>query len=133
HMVPHSDRSGVRIEPLMSLQWFCDMTELAKPANAAIESGEVRFVPDGAKNIFNSWMDDLKPWCLSRQLWWGHQLPVWYKDGETHVSLDGPTDPTGWTRDEDVLDTWFSSGLWDFATLGWPEQTPELEYFHPTS
>ena len=143
HMVPHSDRSGVRIEPLISLQWFCDMTELAKPAVALVDSGEVRFVPDGARNIFMSWMTDIKPWCLSRQLWWGHQLPVWYCSGideHVHVSADGPGDVAcpecgaeGWTRDPDVLDTWFSSGLWDFATMGWPDQTRELEYYHPTS
>jgi len=134
----------VRIEPLISLQWFCDMTELAKPAVALVESGEVKFIPEGATNIFMSWMTDIKPWCLSRQLWWGHQLPVWYCGGideHVHVSADGPgpgsacpeCGATGWVRDEDVLDTWFSSGLWDFATMGWPEKTRELEYFHPTS
>jgi valyl-tRNA synthetase len=135
HMVPHSDRSGVRIEPLISLQWFCDMTELAKPAVELVESGEVRFVPEGAKNIFMTWMQNIKPWCLSRQLWWGHQLPVWYRGDEVHVSVDGPADAAaqGWVRDEDVLDTWFSSGLWDFATLGWPDKTPDLEFYHPTS
>lgn len=135
HMVPHSDRSGVRIEPLISLQWFCDMTELAKPANAAVAQGEVRFHPEGARSIYSSWMDNLRPWCLSRQLWWGHRLPVWYRGDEVHVSADGPVnaEAEGWVQDEDVLDTWFSSGLWDFATLGWPEATPELEYYHPTS
>jgi valyl-tRNA synthetase len=143
HNVPHSERSGVRIEPLISLQWFANMNELAQPAIAAIETGDVRFVPDSARNIFNSWMTSLRPWCLSRQLWWGHQLPVWYcaaDESHVHVSLDGPGNAacpdcgnTEWVREEDVLDTWFSSGLWDSATLGWPEKTPELEHFHPTS
>jgi valyl-tRNA synthetase len=143
HSVPHSDRSGVRIEPLISQQWFCNMRELAKPAIAAAESGEVRFIPAGAKSIFDSWMEDLKPWCVSRQLWWGHQLPVWYCTADAshvHVSADGPGSAPcpdcgngEWRQDEDVLDTWFSSGLWDFATLGWPDRTPELAHFHPTS
>ena len=135
HMVPHSDRSGIRIEPLISLQWFCDMRELAKPAVELVESGEVRFVPEGAKNIFMTWMTNIKPWCLSRQLWWGHQLPVWYRGDEVHVSADGPenAEAEGWVRDQDVLDTWFSSGLWDFATLGWPDVTPDLKFYHPTN
>ena len=138
HSVPHSDRSGVRIEPLISLQWFADMRSLAEPVVKWVDEGKVRFVPDGAKSIFHGWMDDLKPWCLSRQLWWGHQLPVWYHvDDPTnvHVSTDGPPadEADQWVRDEDVLDTWFSSGMWDHATLGWPEQTPELAHFHPTA
>jgi valyl-tRNA synthetase len=137
HSVPHSDRSGVRIEPLISLQWFADMRELAAPVIKWVRDGTVRFIPDGSKSIFYGWMEDLKPWCLSRQLWWGHQLPVWYHvDDETrvHVSVDGPpAEEAGqWRRDEDVLDTWFSSGMWDHATLGWPDRTPELEHFHPT-
>lgn len=138
HSVPFSDRSGVRIEPLMSLQWFADMRELAKPVVKWVDEGTVRFIPDGSKVIFHSWMDDLKPWCLSRQLWWGHQLPVWYHvDDETkvHVSIDGPPaeEADQWRRDEDVLDTWFSSGMWDHATLGWPDRTADLEHFHPTA
>jgi valyl-tRNA synthetase len=142
HNVPHSQRSGVRIEPLISLQWFADMRELAKPVIQWVDSGEVRFIPDGSKSIFHGWMDDLKPWCLSRQLWWGHQLPVWYctaDDSHVHISIDGPgSEPcpecggSEWRRDEDVLDTWFSSGMWDHATLGWPDETPELKHFHPT-
>ncbi|MBC7462275.1 MAG: class I tRNA ligase family protein, partial [Thermoleophilia bacterium] len=138
HSVPHSQRSGIRIEPLISLQWFADMRSLAEPVSEWVRDGTVRFVPDGMKSIFHGWMDDLKPWCLSRQLWWGHQLPVWYHvDAETrvHVSTDGPPadEADQWRRDEDVLDTWFSSGMWDHATLGWPDDTPELRYFHPTA
>ncbi|MCW2950639.1 MAG: valS [Thermoleophilia bacterium] len=138
HSVPHSQRSGVRIEPLISLQWFADMRSLAAPVTSWVRDGSVRFVPEGMKSIFFGWMDDLKPWCLSRQLWWGHQLPVWYHvDDETrvHVSTDGPPadEADQWRRDEDVLDTWFSSGMWDHATLGWPDDTAELRYFHPTA
>ncbi|MCW2920562.1 MAG: valine--tRNA ligase [Thermoleophilia bacterium] len=143
HNVPHSQRSGVRIEPLISLQWFADMRELAKPVTEWVRNGDVRFIPDGSKSIFFGWMDDLKPWCLSRQLWWGHQLPVWYctaDETHVHVSIDGPATGTAcpecgnteWRRDEDVLDTWFSSGMWDHATLGWPDRTPDLAHFHPT-
>ncbi len=143
HNVPHSQRSGVRIEPLMSLQWFADMRELAAPVVEWVKDGTVRFVPDGSKSIFYGWMEDLKPWCLSRQLWWGHQLPVWYctaDETHVHVSIDGPGDSacqvcgnTEWRRDEDVLDTWFSSGMWDHATLGWPDETDDLKHFHPTA
>lgn len=138
HNVPHSERSGVRIEPLISLQWFADMRSLAEPVVRWVQDGTVRFIPDSSRNIFHSWMDDLKPWCLSRQLWWGHQLPVWYHvDDETrvHVSAEGPPaqEAAQWRRDEDVLDTWFSSGMWDHATLGWPDDTAELRHFHPTS
>ncbi len=135
HSVPHSHRSGARVEPLVSLQWFCDMQELARPAIEAAEQGEVRFIPDGASRIFYDWMHNIRPWCLSRQLWWGHQLPVWYRGDEVHVSVDGPpaAEAHEWTRDEDVLDTWFSSSLWSFATWGWPEDTASLQRFHPTA
>lgn len=138
HSVPFSDRSGIRIEPLVSLQWFADISALAKPVVKWVDEGKVRFIPDSSKSIFHSWMDDLKPWCLSRQLWWGHQLPVWYHvddESKVHVSVDGPPveEASQWRRDEDVLDTWFSSGMWDHATLGWPDKTAELEYFHPTN
>ncbi|MCB0878474.1 MAG: valine--tRNA ligase [Thermoleophilia bacterium] len=143
HNVPHSQRSGVRIEPLMSLQWFADMRELAAPVIGWVKDGTVRFVPDGSKSIFFGWMEDLKPWCLSRQLWWGHQLPVWYctaDESHVHVSIDGPGSSAcpecgnaEWRRDPDVLDTWFSSGMWDHATLGWPDDTEDLRHFHPTA
>ena len=131
HTVPFSQRSGKRVEPLISLQWFCDMTKLAAPAIDAVTSGQVRFHPDRWKRVYLNWMEEIRPWCVSRQLWWGHQLPVWYRGDEVHVSVDGPSGD-GWERDPDVLDTWFSSALWPFATLGWPEKTPDFERFYPT-
>jgi len=131
HTVPFSERSGARIEPLISLQWFMAMDELAKPAIEAVTSGRVRFHPENYRKVYLDWMHNIRPWCISRQLWWGHQLPVWYRDLETYVGTEPPPGD-GWTRDPDVLDTWFSSALWPFATLGWPEQTPELRAFYPT-
>jgi valyl-tRNA synthetase len=131
HEVPFSQRSGQRIEPLISLQWFMRMNELAAPAIQVVKDGTVRFHPDSSRKIYMDWMENIRPWCISRQLWWGHQLPVWYRDLETYVGTDPPRGE-GWTRDPDVLDTWFSSALWPFATLGWPEQTPELRAFYPT-
>ena len=131
HTVPFSHRSGARVEPLVSLQWFCDMTQLAAPAIAAVEQGRVRFTPPKWGEVYLNWMREIRPWCVSRQLWWGHRIPVWYRGEEVHVGREAP-EGEGWVRDEDVLDTWFSSALWPFATLGWPERTPELERFYPT-
>ena len=131
HNVPYSHRSGERIEPLISLQWFMKMDELARPAIEAVESGRVRLHPERWKRVYLNWMGEIRPWCISRQLWWGHQLPVWYRGEETHVGADAP-EGDGWERDPDVLDTWFSSALWPFATLGWPDETPELGAFYPT-
>ena len=132
HDVPHSHRSGRRIEPLISLQWFCDMSELAKPAVEAARDGRLRFHPERPwTGVYLDWLENIRPWCISRQLWWGHQLPVWYRGDETYVGAE-PPEGEGWERDPDVLDTWFSSGLWPFATLGWPEDTPELRTFYPT-
>jgi valyl-tRNA synthetase len=132
HDVPHSHRSGRRIEPLISLQWFCDMTQLAQPGIEVVRSGLIRFHPERPwTGVYLEWLENIRPWCVSRQLWWGHQLPVWYRGDEMHVSETPPTGE-GWVRDPDVLDTWFSSGLWPFATLGWPEETPELRAFYPT-
>jgi valyl-tRNA synthetase len=132
HDVPHSHRSGMRIEPLISLQWFCDMEKLAGPAIAAVKDGELRFHPENPwTGVYLNWLENIRPWCVSRQLWWGHQLPVWYREGETYVGAE-PPEGDGWTRDPDVLDTWFSSALWPFATLGWPQETPDLQAFYPT-
>jgi len=137
HSVGHCSRSGNRVEPLVSLQWFCEMQELAAPAIAAVREGRVRFVPKSRERIFFDWMEQIRPWCVSRQLWWGHQLPVWYCScGETIVQAEPPTHcPSCGSgeleRDPDVLDTWFSSALWPFATLGWPEETPRYGAFYP--
>ena len=138
HSVPFSHRSGMRVEPLISLQWFCRMDELAKPAIEVVERGEVSFVPERWGRVYLDWMHGLRPWCVSRQLWWGHRLPVWYCDScdETYVS-ETPPERCGacggkLRREEDVLDTWFSSALWPFAVLGWPDDTPELRAFYPT-
>jgi valyl-tRNA synthetase len=139
HSVPFSHRSGKRIEPLISLQWFCRMDELAKPAIAAVENDEVRIAPAQWKRVYLEWMREIRPWCISRQLWWGHRIPVWYCDAcaETLVAEEEPErcgSCGGELRqEEDVLDTWFSSALWPFATLGWPDDTPELRAFYPTS
>ena len=131
HDVPHSHRSGRRVEPLISLQWFCDMEGLAKPAIDVVKKGTIRFHPERYTKQYLSWLENIRSWCISRQLWWGHQLPVWYRGDETYVGETAP-DGDGWERDPDVLDTWFSSGLWPFATLGWPKATPELRAFYPT-
>ena len=136
HTVPFSHRSGERIEPLISLQWFMRMDELAKPAIEVVKDGRVRIHPERWTRVYVDWMENIRPWCLSRQQWWGHRLPVWYRgEGEQQETYVGTTPPQGdgWVRDADVLDTWFSSALWPFATLGWPERTPELESFYPTN
>ncbi|MGI8412710.1 MAG: valine--tRNA ligase [Solirubrobacteraceae bacterium] len=131
HTVPFSQRSGERIEPLVSLQWFMRMDELAPPAVEVVASGRVRFHPERWTRVYLDWMEKIRPWCISRQLWWGHRIPVWYRGQETYVGLSAP-EGEGWERDPDVLDTWFSSALWPFATLGWPAQTPQLRAFYPT-
>jgi valyl-tRNA synthetase len=142
HQVPHGDRGGVPIEPLLTTQWYCNAAVLAKPAIEAVESGRTVFVPKQWENTFFAWMRDIQPWCISRQLWWGHRIPAWYgPDGSVFVAKDaaeaaelaqaqyGRAEPL--VQDEDVLDTWFSSALWPFSTLGWPEQTPELSRYYP--
>lgn len=131
HSVPFSHRSGERIEPLISLQWFCRMDELAAPAIEAVENDLVSITPQQWKRVYLDWMREIRPWCVSRQLWWGHRIPVWYRGDEVHVGEHEPAGE-GWVQEEDVLDTWFSSAIWPFATLGWPEQTPELKAFYPT-
>jgi valyl-tRNA synthetase len=137
HSVGYCERCGSRIEPLISLQWWCEMNELARPAIEAVRDGRVRFKPERYTKVFLDWMEKIRPWCISRQLWWGHQIPVWYcPDGHVTVAEAEPgacaeCGSSELARDEDVLDTWFSSALWPFATLGWPEQTPELETWYP--
>jgi valyl-tRNA synthetase len=139
HSVPFSHRSGERIEPLISLQWFCRMDELAAPAIEAVENDRVRIAPGQWKRVYLEWMREIRPWCISRQLWWGHRIPVWYCDAceETHVAESEPERCGACggelRQEEDVLDTWFSSAIWPFATLGWPDDTPELRAFYPTS
>jgi len=134
HVVPFSHRSGERIEPLISLQWFMRMDELAAPAIAAVKDGRVQIHPERWTRVYLDWMEGIRPWCVSRQLWWGHRLPVWYRSHPAPETYVGATPPEGegWEQDPDVLDTWFSSALWPFATLGWPEQTPALRAFYPT-
>ena len=144
HTVPHGDRSGAVIEPWLTDQWYVDAKTLAAPAIEAVESGRIRFVPARWENTYFEWMRNIQPWCISRQLWWGHRIPAWYgPDGHVFVAATeaeaeeqaarhyGRDEPL--TRDEDVLDTWFSSGLWPFSTLGWPERTEALETYYPNS
>ncbi len=140
-MVPYGDRSGVVIEPLLTDQWFVRASPLAKPAIEAVEDGRIQFVPKQYENMYFSWMRDIQDWCISRQLWWGHRIPAWYDDaGNVYVGRNEDEvrekhnipSPVVLKQDDDVLDTWFSSALWTFGTLGWPEQTDRLNTFHPT-
>ncbi|MFA4927526.1 MAG: valine--tRNA ligase [Patulibacter sp.] len=132
HTVPFSQRSGERIEPLISLQWFMKMDQLAQPAIDVVRDGRVRIHPASQQKRYLDWLGEIRPWVLSRQLWWGHQIPVWYRNDEVYCGTEAP-EGEGWERDPDVLDTWFSSALWPFATLGWPEQTQDLQDFYPTA
>ena len=140
HAVGHCSRCHSTIEPMISTQWFVKMESLAKPAAEAVKNGDIRFVPERFTKIYCNWLDNIRDWCISRQLWWGHRIPAWYCDdcGETIVSrTDVEVCPKcggkHLRQDEDVLDTWFSSGLWPFETMGWPDETPELKQFYPTS
>lgn len=139
--VPYGDRSGVVIEPLLTDQWFVRAAPLAEPAMKAVEDGEIQFVPKQYENMYFSWMRDIQDWCISRQLWWGHRIPAWYDEqGNVYVarteeearSNNNVPDDVALKQDDDVLDTWFSSALWTFGTLGWPEATERLKTFHPT-
>ena len=140
--VPRGDRSGVVIEPYLTDQWYVDAKKMAKPAIAAVENGDIQFVPKQWENTYFAWMRDIQDWCISRQLWWGHRIPAWYDaDGNFYVGENEEAvrkentlgDETILRQDEDVLDTWFSSALWTFSTLGWPDETEELATFHPSS
>jgi len=163
HMVPHGDRSNVVIEPYLTDQWYVDAKTMAQPAIAAVRSGTTTFVPKNWEKTYFEWMENIQPWCISRQLWWGHQIPAWYgPDGKVFVAEteeEAVGNALGYyveqevitpeqgaamaqdaskregfiTRDEDVLDTWFSSGLWPFSTLGWPDETPEVKRYYPTN
>ena len=140
HAVPHDEKTKtVVLEPMLTEQWYLDVAPLAAKAIAAVEKGETKFVPENWTNVFYGWMRNIRPWCISRQIWWGHQVPIWYDtDGkiycaETEAEAKAQAGGKALTRDPDVLDTWFSSGLWPFTTLGWPEDTEDLRRFYPTS
>lgn len=139
--VPYGDRGGVVIEPMLTDQWYVRIEDLAKPAIEAVENGSIEFVPKSYENMYYAWMRDIQDWCISRQLWWGHRIPAWYDDNgnvfvgrsEAEVRKENNLgDDVNLRQDNDVLDTWFSSALWTFSTLGWPENTEELKTFHPT-
>ena len=138
HQVPYGDRSGVVVEPYLTDQWYVDAKTMAEPALEAVKSGKTEFVPKTWENTYFNWLENIQPWCISRQLWWGHQIPAWYDDaGNIYVaeSAEQAQEQAGagveLTQDEDVLDTWFSSALWPFSTLGWPDKTPELNKYYP--
>jgi valyl-tRNA synthetase len=139
NQVPRGERSDAVIEPRLTVQWYCNAGALAGPAIEAVESGRIQFMPKQWENTYYAWMRDIQPWCISRQLWWGHRIPAWYgPDGAVYVARDEAAAQAqagagvALTQDEDVLDTWFSSALWPFSTLGWPEQTRELKKYYPT-
>ena len=139
HSVGHSERSGEPIEPRLSLQWFVDVAKMAKASGDAVREGDTTLHPQSLEPRYFEWVDDMHDWCISRQLWWGHRIPIWYgpegEDGQRDIVCVGPDEepPAGYEQDPDVLDTWFSSALWPFSTLGWPEKTPDLEEFYPTN
>ena len=141
-MVPRGDRSKTIIEPYLTDQWFVKMDTLASPALEAVKQGKTKFIPENWTKTYYDWLENIQDWCISRQLWWGHRIPAWYDDygnvfvgmSEEHVRKENNLPPgTLLRQDDDVLDTWFSSALWPFSTLGWPEETEELSAFYPTS
>ena len=135
HQVGHSERTGVIVEPYLSKQWFVKMKPLASDVleNQEKEDQKINFYPVRFEKTFHQWLENIEDWCISRQLWWGHRIPAWYhkETGEIYVGMENPKDIENWTQDEDVLDTWFSSALWPFSTLGWPNETPDLERYFP--
>ena len=140
HMVGTHDRCGTTVEPLVKPQWFVKMDEMVKPARKAVEDGSIKLVPERMNKIYYNWIDNIRDWCISRQLWWGHRIPAWYCQdcGKVIVEMEAPCEcpdckSKNLKQDEDTLDTWFSSALWPFSTLGWPEETEELDYFFPTN
>ncbi len=135
HTVPIGQRGGDLIEPLVSEQWFVKIQPLAEKALQVVRDGRIKIVPERFEKVYFHWLENIQDWCISRQLWWGHRIPAWYsEDGEVVVSRQGPPrDGRTWRQEEDVLDTWFSSGLWPFSTLGWPQATPDLARYYPTS
>ena len=138
--VPRSQRGGEVVEPLVSTQWFVKTKPLADNALQAVTDGEIKIIPERFVKVYNNWLENIRDWCISRQLWWGHRIPVWYCADchEMTVAIEDPTEcahchSKNIEQDPDVLDTWFSSGLWPFSTLGWPEDTPDLRRYYPTS
>ena len=135
HQVGHSERTGVIVEPYLSKQWFVKMAPLAEAVleNQKNEETKINFTPKRFEHTFTTWLENIEDWCISRQLWWGHRIPAWYhkETGEIFVGMEAPADIENWTQDEDVLDTWFSSGLWPFSTLGWPEETEDFKRYYP--
>ncbi|MBL8061882.1 MAG: class I tRNA ligase family protein, partial [Anaerolineales bacterium] len=137
--IPRSQRGGEIVEPMISEQWFVKIESMANAGLDAVKDGRIKIVPERFEKIYFNWLDNIKDWCISRQLWWGHRIPVWYcPDGHMTVTREDPTQcatcgSKDIHQDDDVLDTWFSSGLWPFSTLGWPDETPDLKYFYPTS
>lgn len=135
HQVGHSERTGVIVEPYLSKQWFVKMKPLAEEVlrNQKIEDQKIHFVPSRFEKTFEQWLENIEDWCISRQLWWGHRIPAWTnkETGEMYIGMEDPKDKENWIQDEDVLDTWFSSALWPFSTLGWPESTDDLARYFP--